>query len=83
MTMSHINDQLATVDFSGDPLSDDELLTDVIVLARVTRLSDGRRTFLQAFSNDIDPVIHLGLLECGREVAGETPWTFTNDGDDD
>lgn len=70
--MSRLHDQLAGIEFDADHLSDGEVITDVIVVARVMRLSDGRRTVLMANNESIDIVSQIdgwNPCECDDEDA--------------
>lgn len=60
-------------------LDDDELVTDVLILARVTRMGDGRSVFAMAGSDGIDNVTKTGLIACATQVnAGG--WSEVDDG---
>lgn len=62
----NIRDALSSLTFD---LDDDEMVTDAVILARVTRMSDGRSTFAQVGSDDLDMVVKTGLFECARQVS--------------
>lgn len=64
----NIYEKLSGLGFDAE-LDDDELVTDALILARVTRMSDGRSTFAISESNDLDHVTRAGLLEIGRQVS--------------
>lgn len=81
--MSRINDQLAAMTFDGDTLNDDELITDVLVIGRVTRMSDGRGTVIVAQSDGIDIVTKLGLLMAGQQITDSQGWCSCDDDEDD
>lgn len=65
--MSNVYNKLEGLAFGVD-LSDDEMVTDALILARVTRLSDGRASFVLCGSEGLDSVIRAGLIECARQV---------------
>ena len=62
-----LSEAVAAIDFDVD-LDDDEVISDVVLLARVTRLSDGRNSVTIARSPGADEVTVAGLLECGRQI---------------
>jgi hypothetical protein len=64
----NIRDAITGLTFDVD-LDDDEMVTDAIVLARVTRMSDGRATFTLAGSDGLDTVVRTGLIECARQIG--------------
>ena len=52
-------------------LDDDDLLTEVVVIGKVSRMSDGGGTSVViAISKGMDWVSQLGLLEAARQVTG-------------
>lgn len=63
----NIHDALAGLTFDVD-LDDDEMVTDAVILCRVTRMSDGRGTFTVAGNDGLDTVVRAGLIECARQV---------------
>jgi hypothetical protein len=51
-------------------LDDDDLVTEVVVIAKVSRLSDGGGTAVViANSSGMDWVSQLGLIEAARQVT--------------
>lgn len=79
--MSRLNEQLAAMTFPDSELDEGEMLTDVVLAARVTRLSDGRSTVMIASSDGIDNVTRIGLLECARQIDYSTSWEQADDDD--
>lgn len=65
----NIRDALAPLTFDVD-LDDDEMVVDAVILARVTRMSDGRSTFAWSGSENVDTVVKTGLIECARQING-------------
>jgi len=47
---------------------DDEVISDAVVILRVTRLGDGRNTVALAKSDGADAVTTTGLIECARQI---------------
>lgn len=64
----HIGEALAALTYDAAELDDDEVLADVVVVGRVTRLADGRNTVTCAKTAGSDIVTVLGLLEAGRQI---------------
>lgn len=62
-----ILDAITGHDF-GDDISDGEMVTDCIILARVTRLTDGRSSFIMRGNQDLDPVIRAGTLSVAQQI---------------
>lgn len=44
------------------------MVTDAVILCRVTRMSDGRGTFTVAGNDGLDTVVRAGLIECARQI---------------
>ena len=63
----NIRDALAALSFDLN-LDDDEMVTDALILARVTRMSDGRASFALVGNDGVDTVVKTGLVECARQV---------------
>lgn len=63
-----LKEVLETLDIEFD-LDEGDLVTDVLVLAKVQRL-DGPSTVLHATSEGTDSVTTLGLLAAGGKVIG-------------
>lgn len=62
-----IPDAIAGHDF-GPPLQDDDMVTDCIILARVTRMSDGRSSFVMRGNQNLDAVIRAGMLSVACQI---------------
>lgn len=73
----NIRDAVTALTFDVE-LDDDEMLTDAVILGRVTRMSDGRATFTLAGSDGLDTVIRAGLIECARQIT-EGGWEEVDD----
>lgn len=73
----NVYDKCAGLTFDVD-LEDDELITDAVILARVTRMSDGRSSFVVCGNEGLDVVTRTGLIECGRQV-NEGGWHDVED----
>lgn len=68
--------------WDGPDLDADELLADAVLVARVTRMGDGRSTTCFARTEGSDVVIVTGLLECARQINAQTAdWTTVEDDD--
>ena len=62
-------------------LDDDEMVSDAVILARVTRMSDGRSSFVLCGNEGLDVVTRTGLIECGRQV-NDGGWHDVDEEDD-
>lgn len=62
-----VQDALAALEF-GLELDDDELVTDAVIVLRITRMGDGRSTVGFTKSDTADAVIVAGLIECARQL---------------
>lgn len=65
--MQTLSAALASLNFEVE-LDDDEMIADAVVIARCTRMSDGRTTVTFAKTDGADIVTVLGLLESGRQI---------------
>jgi hypothetical protein len=79
--MRNIADGLDSLTFEVD-LDDDEMVTDAIILARVTRMSDGRTSMVMTKSDHTDVVTTTGLLHCGLEIHSAADWCPVDDDED-
>lgn len=81
--MSRFSEALAALHWDGPDLDPDELLSDAVLIARVTRLGDGRSSTAFARSTGTDVVSVTGLIECARQInAATADWTTVEDDDD-
>lgn len=76
----NIREGLASVSFDVD-IEDDEIVTDAIILARITRMSDGRKAMVMARSEGSDIVVTTGLIHCGVELHQAGEWLPVEDED--
>lgn len=75
-----LSDALAALTYEADELDDDEVLSDVVVVGRVTRLGDGRNTVTLARTAGSDVVTLLGLLAAARQITDSGDWDQVDDG---
>lgn len=75
----NIRDALNALTFEID-LDNDEMVTDAVILCRVTRMSDGRGAFVHVGNDGIDNVIKTGLIECARQINA-LGWEAVEDDD--
>lgn len=61
-------------------ISEDSIVTDALILARVTRMSDGQSSFVMCGNDGLDAVVRAGLIECGRQV-NDGGWEDLDDDD--
>lgn len=69
-----IQDSLAGVEF-GTEVEEGEMVQDALILMRVTRMSDGRTSFLSSLTKGTDDIVAAGLLSAARatEALGWSP----------
>jgi hypothetical protein len=65
--MATIQEAIAGLEF-GLTIEDDEIVSDALVILRITRMTDGRNTVGFTKSDGADVVIVSGLLECARQI---------------
>jgi len=64
----------------GVEVADDAMVTDAVILARVTRMSDGQSSFVMCGNDGLDAVVRAGLIDCARQV-NEGGWEDIDDDD--
>lgn len=79
--MISIQEALAGVKF-GLELEDDEMISDALVLMRITRMEDGRGAFAIATTTGTDDVILFGLVSRAQHVLDETHYEDLDRGED-
>lgn len=80
--MSDFSKFFEGITYAGPSLDDGDVVTDVIVLARVMRADDeGPKSALTIHtSTEMDPFVQVGLIETARRVIGND---FGDCGDDE
>lgn len=74
-----LKDALATLDIEFD-IEDDDMLTDVLVIAKVSRL-DGPTTVVHAATEGTDGITALGLVTAANSIIGGDWEPYSRGGD--
>lgn len=62
-----------------DDFQEGDMITDAIVLARVSNPRFSRATFYFGASPGMDVIIRLGLLAAGNDLEGSREWESPNE----
>jgi hypothetical protein len=59
----------------GVTLDEDERITEALVIARITRLSDGRTSVVFTKTDTCDVVVQAGLLSVAQQIDESGGWS--------